>query len=133
MLRIALVYSMWHSHYIEQMRTKLKSFLNACGVVTIMEFEVPGSNEVPFKASKIAKNVDGVICVGILLKGDTLHFENVSSAVSNGIMQAQIKTGIPMMNCILSCLSMEQAIERITGSKCTLEYIAKALIKMVLE
>ena len=130
-LKIALVYAMWHSYYIDQMRDKLKSYLNEFGITNISEFAVPGSNEVPFKASKIASDFDGIICIGILIKGDTLHFENVSGAVSDGIMQAQIKTGVPIMNCILSCLTMEQAVDRITGPKSTLEYIARSLIKMI--
>lgn len=131
-LKIALVFSMWHSLYIDQIRDKLKMYLRNYGVVNISEFGVPGSNEVPFRASQIAKSYDGIICVGILLKGDTLHFENVSGAVSNGIMQAQIQTGVPMMNCILSCLDISQVIDRITGPKSTLEYVAKSLIKMIL-
>jgi len=130
-LKIALVYAMWHSYYIDQIRDKLKGYLCEFGVNKIVEFEVPGSNEVPFKASKIAHEFDGIICIGILIKGDTLHFENVSGAVSDGIMQAQIKTGVPMMNCVLSCLTMEQAVDRITGPKSTLEYIARSLIKMI--
>jgi 6,7-dimethyl-8-ribityllumazine synthase len=130
-LKVALVYSMWHSYYITQIRDQLKGFLNELGVTNISEFDVPGSNEIPFKASKIAKDFDGIICIGILIKGDTLHFENVSTAVSNGIMQAQISTGVPMMNCVLSCLNMEQVVSRVSGDKSTLEYIAKALIKMI--
>ncbi len=130
-LKVALVYSMWHSYYIDQIREQLRGYLNGFGVKIIDEFGVPGSNEIPFKASKIAPDYDGIICIGILIKGDTLHFENVSTAVSNGIMQAQINTGVPMMNCVLSCLNMEQVVERITGGKSTLEYIARALIKMI--
>jgi 3,4-dihydroxy 2-butanone 4-phosphate synthase/GTP cyclohydrolase II len=129
-LKIALVYSMWHDTYIGQIRDILKGHLNHCGVVDIDEFAVPGSNEVPFKAANIAGQFDSIICIGILIKGDTLHFENVSGAVSDGIMQAQIKTGVPMINCILSCLNMEQVVDRITGTKSTLEYIAKSAIYM---
>ena len=131
-LKIAFVYSMWHSSYIEQIRNRLKFYFQKIGVENLQEFDVPGSNEVPFKASQIAKNFDGIVCIGILIKGDTLHFENVSTAVSNGIMQAQINSGIPMMNCVLSCLNMEQVIDRIDGEKSTLDYIARSLIKMIL-
>lgn len=130
-LKIAFVYSMWHSHYINQIRDRLKKCLIKLGVEFVSEFEVPGSNEIPFKASKIAPDFDGIICIGILIKGDTLHFENVSTAVSNGIMQAQISKGIPMMNCVLSCLNMDQVVDRILGDKSTLDYIANALIKMI--
>ena len=129
--RVAIVYSMWHESYIFQIREKLKTYLRQNGIENIEEYEAPGSNEVPFIASKIAKGVDGIICVGILIKGDTLHFENVSGAVSNGIMQAQIKTGIPMMNVILSCLDFDQVEERISGPKSTLEYVTKGLLSVM--
>lgn len=129
--RIAIVYSSWHPQYITQIRDKLKTYLNEYDIKDISEYEVPGSNEIPFVASKIAKNVDGILCVGILIKGDTLHFENVSGAVSNGIMQAQIASGVPMMNVILSCLNFEQVEERICGEKSTLEYIVKGLLSLL--
>lgn len=129
--KVGIVYSTWHSPHITKIREILKNYLNEYGIKNISEYEAPGSNEIPFIASKISKNVDGIICVGILIKGDTLHFENVSTAVSNGIMQAQLQTGIPMMNVILSCFNFEQVEERIGGEKSTLEYIVRGLIKVM--
>jgi GTP cyclohydrolase II len=130
-LKIAIVYSAWHESYIIRIRNLLKMYLNKYGINNIVEYEVPGSNEIPFRALKIAKEYNGIICLGILIKGDTLHFENVSGAVSNGIMQAQISTGIPMMNVVLSCLNFQQVEERISGEKNTLEYIVQGLLCMV--
>lgn len=130
--KIAIIYSMWHEKYISQIREKLIKYLKEYGIENILQYEAPGSNEIPFIASKIAKNVDGIICVGILIKGDTLHFENVSTATCNGIMQAQILTGIPMMNVILSCLNFDQVEERINGCKSTLEYVVKGLISLLI-
>lgn len=132
-LRIAIVYAMWHSHYITLMRDKLKYYLKNNGIIHIDEFSVPGSNELPFKATQIAEKYDGIVCLGILIKGDTLHFENISGAVSYGIMQAQISTKKPILNHVLSCLTMQQVTDRITGDKCTLEYIAKSVIYMTKE
>lgn len=128
--KIALVYSSWYSEYISQIRNKLKGFLNSYGVFNIDEFNVPGANEIPLKSLKISKDYDSIICIGILIKGDTLHFENISSAVSNGIMQAQLSCGKPMINCVLSCLNIEQVIERIEGDKSTLDYITKTCLYM---
>ena len=130
-LSIAIVYSSWHAKYISRIRELFKVYLAKYNVKNIYEYEVPGSNEIPFMASKIASSVDGIICLGILIKGDTLHFENVSTAVSNGIMQAQIQTGVPMMNAILSCFNFEQVEERINGEKNTLEYIVQALLSII--
>ena len=121
---IAIVYSSWHPEYIARIREILKGYLSD---MNIAEVQAPGSNEVPWVASKLASQYDGFICVGILIKGDTLHFENVSSACSIGIMQAQIQTGKPMLNVILSCYDFDQVEERISGDKCTLPYIADTL------
>ena len=130
-LGFVLVYGMWHQHYIDQIRDQLRTYLSELGVINIVEVAVPGSNEIPFAASKLAKDVDGIIGIGILVKGSTLHFENVSTGVSIGIMQAQLATGVPILNCILSCLNMEQVVDRISGEKSTLEYIAKSMVYMI--
>ena len=129
-MTIAIVYSMWHPHYINRILDIFERHLKEYDI-RVSKIAVPGCNEIPFKASQIAKEFHGILCVGILIKGDTLHFENVSGAVSNGIMQAQLNTGVPMMNCIFSCLDTNQIEERISGPKSTLEYVAKALIKML--
>jgi 6,7-dimethyl-8-ribityllumazine synthase len=129
--KIAIVYSSWHAYYIEQIRNHLKRYLLSVGIKNIKEYPVPGSNEIPFVASKIAKEVDGILCVGILIKGDTYHFEQISNAASTGIVLASIKTGIPMMNILLSCLNFEQVEERVNGEKSTLEYVVKGLLSLI--
>lgn len=129
--KVGIIYSAWHEKYVSLMRDQVKKYLKKYGVETVEEYQAPGCNEIPFVASKIARNVDGIICIGILIKGDTLHFENISTAVSNGIMQAQISSGVPIMNCILSCFNFDQVKERIFGPKTTLEYIAKAIISLL--
>jgi len=128
--KVAIVHSSWHLEYIQQINNILESHLAKFGIIPD-KHSVPGSNEIPMLASKIAKDYDGIICVGILIKGDTLHFENVSTAVSNGIMQAQIMTGVPILNCILSCLNFDQVRDRIDGPKSTLEYIVHSTLYMI--
>ena len=63
--------------------------------------------------NQIADKYDCIICIGILIKGDTLHFDNVSSAVTNGIMQVQLTNNIPIVDAILSCFDLEQVFKRI--------------------
>ena len=55
---------------------------------------------------------DAVICIGVLIKGSTMHFEYISNAVSNGIMKVGLETGIPCVFGVLTCLTDEQALER---------------------
>jgi len=59
--------------------------------------------------------VDAVICAGVLIKGDTMHFEYICDAVSKGIMNVGIQTNVPMVFGVLTCLNEEQVVKRSTG------------------
>jgi 6,7-dimethyl-8-ribityllumazine synthase len=75
---------------------------------------VPGAFEIPVTALRLAESArfDAVICIGCLIKGDTMHFEHIASAVSHGIMHASTATGVPIAFGVLTVLSDEQAMER---------------------
>ena len=66
----------------------------------------------PLAAQAMMNHVDAVICVGCLVKGETHHFEYLSQAVSQGIMQVQLKFNKPVLFGILPVLNMEQAKAR---------------------
>ncbi|KAJ2349844.1 lumazine synthase [Coemansia erecta] len=55
---------------------------------------------------------DAAICIGVLIKGSTMHFEYIADAVSHGIMRVGLDTGVPTVFGVLTCLSDEQAMER---------------------
>jgi 6,7-dimethyl-8-ribityllumazine synthase len=75
---------------------------------------VPGSFEIPLTARRLAESrrYDAVICLGALLRGDTPHFDHISAAVTRGISAAGLETGIPVIYGVLTCNTVEQAIER---------------------
>jgi 6,7-dimethyl-8-ribityllumazine synthase len=75
---------------------------------------VPGSFEIPIVAKKLAGTggVDSIICMGCVLRGETSHYDYVASETSRGIQLAQMDTGIPMIFCVLTCDTLEQAIDR---------------------
>jgi len=79
---------------------------------------VPGSFEIPFVASKMAKSkkYDAVICLGTVIRGETPHFEYISSEVAKGIAKVGLDTGIPTIFGIITAETLEQAIER-AGTK----------------
>jgi 6,7-dimethyl-8-ribityllumazine synthase len=79
---------------------------------------VPGAFEIPLVAKKLAQSgdFDAIICLGAVIRGDTPHFEYISSEVSKGIAQAALDTGIPIAFGIITSDTLEQAIER-AGSK----------------
>ena len=89
-----------------------------CSEKNIDTFWSPGSFEIPLIAKKLAecKKYDAVICLGVILKGDTMHNHYVSSEVAKGIAQVSLNTGIPVSFGIVNADTLEQAIER-AGTK----------------
>ncbi|MGB9837008.1 MAG: 6,7-dimethyl-8-ribityllumazine synthase [Candidatus Saccharicenans sp.] len=81
-------------------------------------YKVPGSFEIPFLAKKIAarKEVDGLLCLGALIRGDTPHFDFLSAEVTKGLAQVGLEEGIPISYGILTVDTIEQGIER-AGTK----------------
>ncbi len=78
---------------------------------------VPGAFEIPLIAAKLtAKDYDGVICLGAVIRGSTSHYDYVCAEVSKGIAQVGLKSGKPVMFGVLTTDTIEQAIER-SGSK----------------
>ena len=75
---------------------------------------VPGSFEIPLAAKKMAAlgRCDAVICIGCILRGDTQHFEYISTETARGVQLAQMDTGVPMIFCVLTFENLEQAIDR---------------------
>jgi 6,7-dimethyl-8-ribityllumazine synthase len=76
--------------------------------------QVPGAFEIPLAARALAGSgrFDAVICLGCLIKGDTMHFEYIASATSQGIMDAGLVTGVPVAFGVLTTLTEAQAEER---------------------
>ena len=83
---------------------------------------VPGALEIPFALQMMAESeeFDALIALGAVIRGETYHFEIVSNESARGIMDLQLKTGIPIANGILTCETDEQAVERleIKGRDC---------------
>ncbi len=86
----------------------------AVGESDVTVVHVPGAFEIPSAAMKIAETgrFDAVICLGCLIKGDTMHFEYIASAASHGIMDAAAATGVPIAFGVLTTMTDEQAEER---------------------
>lgn len=80
--------------------------------------KVPGAFEIPVTADRLAskKKYDAIICLGVIIRGATPHFEYVASAASNGISQVAQKYSLPVIFGVLTTDTIEQAIER-AGTK----------------
>ncbi|MEZ6131408.1 MAG: 6,7-dimethyl-8-ribityllumazine synthase [Planctomycetaceae bacterium] len=78
---------------------------------------VPGSFEIPLAAQKLAASgkYAAVICVGAVIQGSTTHHEYINSQVAAGIMAVSRETGVPVTFGVITCESMEQALDRAGG------------------
>ena len=80
--------------------------------------KVPGSWELPMVADRLARSgkVDAVVALGVLIRGDTPHFEYIAAETTKGLAQASLGSGIPVSFGVLTTENLEQAIER-SGTK----------------
>lgn len=78
---------------------------------------VPGSFELPVVAKAMAKSgkFDAVICIGVVVRGATTHYDAVVSAATSGVLNASTDTGVPVVFGVLTCDTMEQALDRAGG------------------
>lgn len=94
---------------------------------------VPGAFEIPLAAKTMAASgeYDAVIALGAVIRGDTAHFEYVAGPCANGIQQAQLDTGVPIVFGVLTTENLEQALERSGEHDNKGEEAAKTAIEMV--
>ena len=95
---------------------------------------VPGSFEIPLTAQKMAKSdkYDGIICLGAVIRGETPHFNYVSSEVAKGVAQVGLDTDVPVIFGVLTTDTIEQAISRAGTKSGNKGYeAAESLIEMV--
>ena len=78
---------------------------------------VPGSFELPLVAQKLvnSKKYAAVCCLGAVIQGETTHHEYINHQMAHGIMQASLQSGTPVLFGVLTCSSMEQALDRAGG------------------
>ncbi|HVA93926.1 MAG TPA: 6,7-dimethyl-8-ribityllumazine synthase [Candidatus Dormibacteraeota bacterium] len=115
-LRFSLVVSRFNSFITERLLAGALDALESAGAEAekIEVVRVPGSFEIPLAAKKIAEGgrADAVIAIGCILRGETAHFDYVASEVARGVQLAQLDTGVPVIFCVLTCDTIEQAIDR---------------------
>lgn len=119
-LKLAVVSSRWN-HFIcdRLLEGALDTFRRQGGDendVTIVK--VPGCFEIPMAAVKLAASgkYDAVVCLGVLIRGSTPHFDFIASECSKGVANASLQTGVPVSFGVITTDTIEQAIER-AGTK----------------
>ena len=111
--KVAIISSSWHMDICGDLVTGATRALTAANVKTIKTTYVPGSFEIPLAAQKaFEKGFDAVVAVGLVLKGETPHFDYVCQGVTQGVMDVQLKFSRPIGYGVLMCNDLEQAIDR---------------------
>jgi 6,7-dimethyl-8-ribityllumazine synthase len=114
--RFAVVVSRFNAEVTEGLLAGARAALAqaAVGEEDITIVRVPGAFEIPLTAMRLAETgqFDAVICLGCLIKGDTMHFEYIASAASHGIIDAAAATGVPIAFGVLTTLTEAQAQAR---------------------
>ena len=118
-MKIGIVVSEWNDRITDSLFKGAKEALLQNGVLeeNILVKYVPGSFELPLGAQWMLKEsfVDAVICIGCVIQGETRHFDFISQAVADGIMNVGLKYSKPVIFSVLTCNTMEQAEDRAGG------------------
>ena len=111
--KIAIISSSWHLDICNDLIDGAKRALAKAGVAQVEVIMVPGSFEIPLAAQfAFEKGFDAVVAVGLVLQGETPHFDFVCSGVTDGVMSVSLKYGKPIGFGVLMCNNLDQAIAR---------------------
>ncbi|WP_010250782.1 6,7-dimethyl-8-ribityllumazine synthase [Myroides injenensis] len=135
--KVGVVVSEWNDNVTNGLYNGAEAALLDCGVLSenIIRWNVPGSFELIFGAKKMIEtyeDLDAVIVIGCVIKGETMHFDFVCEGVTHGIKDLNLISEIPVLFCVLTDNNIEQSIARsggIHGNKGT--EAAIAAIKMI--
>lgn len=115
-LRVAVLASRFNDHVTLRLLEGVRRGLADLAVVEedITEAWVPGAFELPFAAKAFAASgrVDGVVCIGCVIRGETTHYEEVAGQCAAGIQQVQLTTGVPVAFGVLTTEDLDQALAR---------------------
>lgn len=134
-LKVLIVHARWNSTVVDSLVNRTIERLVELGVrnTDISLKSVPGSFELPYAVSQLASQYDAVIAIGVLIRGDTMHFELIAEAVCRQLLQQQMQIERPIIFGVLACNTEDQALERaglIQGHRNLGEDWAEAAVEM---
>jgi 6,7-dimethyl-8-ribityllumazine synthase len=118
--RFAIVVSRWNDTLTSKLESGARDALTEVGATedSIETYYVPGAFELPLACLKAAEtgDFDAVIALGVVIRGDTPHFDYVAGQAAAGILQASMQSGVPVMFGVITVDYLQQAVDR-TGEK----------------
>lgn len=120
-LRLAIVVSKFNSEITDKLLSGALETIKNNNIPddNLLLVEVPGAYELPMVCRKLAKkgDYDAIIALGAVIRGDTYHYELVCQAASEGILNASIKTGVPVIFGVITTENEQQAYDRSGGKE----------------
>jgi 6,7-dimethyl-8-ribityllumazine synthase len=111
-LRLAIVASTWHTQICEALLAGACKFAAESSIDSPTVVRVLGAIEIPVVAQELARNHDVVVALGVVIRGETPHFEYVCDAVTHGLTRVALDASTPVANGVLTCNTEEQALAR---------------------
>jgi 6,7-dimethyl-8-ribityllumazine synthase len=114
-LRLGIVATSWHAAVTESLLSRAVAAAAACGVAEPVVVRVAGAVELPVIAQELARQCDAVVALGVVVRGGTPHFEYVCRSVTDGLTRVALDERAPVGNGVLTCDTVEQALDRSGG------------------
>jgi 6,7-dimethyl-8-ribityllumazine synthase len=111
-LTLGIVATRWHHEITDQLLDRALAAAKACGVVEVSVSRVAGSVELPVVAQALARGCDAVVALGVVIRGETAHFEYVCRSVTDGLTRVALDESTPVAHGVLTVDSVDQALER---------------------
>jgi 6,7-dimethyl-8-ribityllumazine synthase len=111
-LRLAIVASTWHSEICDALLAGARKMASEAGIDDPTVVRVIGAIEIPVIAQELARNHDAVVALGVVIRGQTPHFDYVCDAVTQGLTRVSLDASTPVANGVLTTDTEEQALDR---------------------
>ncbi|BCJ55773.1 6,7-dimethyl-8-ribityllumazine synthase [Actinoplanes sp. NBRC 14428] len=111
-LKLGIVGSRWHADLVDHMVERAEAAAKSCGVDDVIVARVAGSVELPIVAQALAKKCDAVVALGVVIRGETAHFDYVCDAVTAGLTRVALDERTPVAHGVLTVESLGQAKDR---------------------
>ena len=130
--KIALVAAKWNAELVQELVKSGTAHLEALGLTNLKIVYVPGAWELVHAAQKELAHADGVIAFGVVIRGETTHYELISESVGQGLMQISIDAKKPVGFGLIATENLQQAKDRVSSSKLNKgREIAQSLVEML--
>ena len=111
-VRLAIVASTWHSEICDALLAGAQKVAAESGIDNPTVVRVLGAIEIPVVAQELARSHDAVIALGVVIRGQTPHFDYVCDAVTQGLTRVSLDASTPVANGVLTTNTEEQALDR---------------------